>query len=175
MAEPVYVVPYNPLWPSLFSLERSRVEAVVGHWVETIEHVGSTAVPGLDAKPVIDLMVGVRNIWDADRCIRPLEEVGYSYWAEDSALDHHRLFVRFVNPEWTYRTHNLHVVEVGDEYWENRLLFRDHLRSHPETAEEYALLKRDLAGRFRDDREAYTEAKTGFISRVVERAKALRA
>src|SRR5215210_6832633 len=104
MAEPVYVVPYNPLWPSLFSLERSHVEAVVGPWVETIEHVGSTAVPGLDAKPVID-----------------------------------------------------------------------YLRSPSETAEEYALLKYEVAERFRDDREAYTEAKTGFISTVVERAKALRA
>lgn len=116
MAEPVYVVPYNPLWPSLFSLERSHVEAVVGPWVETIEHIGGTAVPGLDAKPVIDLMVGMRNIRDADRCIRPLEEVGYSYRAEDPALDHHRLFVRFANPERTRRTHNLHVVEVGGEY-----------------------------------------------------------
>jgi GrpB-like predicted nucleotidyltransferase (UPF0157 family) len=129
MAEPVYVVSYDPLWPYLCSLERSRVEAVVGAWVETIEHVGSTAVPGLDAKPVIDLMVGVRNMRDADHCIRLLEEVGYSYWAEDPTLDHHRLFVRFAKPEGTYRTHNLHVVEVGGEYWENHLLFRDYLRS----------------------------------------------
>jgi GrpB-like predicted nucleotidyltransferase (UPF0157 family) len=173
MAESVYVVSYDPRWPSLFSLERSRVEAVLGPWV--VEHVGSAAEPDLDVKPVIDLMAGVRDMRDADRCIRPLEEVGYSYWAEDPALDHHRLFVRFANPEWTYRIHNLHVVEVGGEYWENHLLFRDYLRSHSETAEEYALLKRDLAERFRDDCEAYTGTKTDFVSTVEERAKALRA
>ncbi|MEJ7873081.1 MAG: GrpB family protein, partial [Rubrobacteraceae bacterium] len=64
------VVPYDPVWPHLFALERSRVEAVAGPWVETVEHIGSTAVPGLDAKPVIDLLVSVRNIRDADHCVR---------------------------------------------------------------------------------------------------------
>jgi GrpB-like predicted nucleotidyltransferase (UPF0157 family) len=174
MVEPVSVVPYEPVWPHLFALERSRVEAVAGSWVETVEHIGSTAVPGLDAKPVIDLLVGIRNIRDADHCVRPLESIGYSFWAEDPNIDHHRLFVRFVDAGMTSRTHNLHMVETGSAYREDRLVFRDYLRTHPETAGEYARLKYDLVECFRDDRETYTRAKTDFVSAVVGRAKALR-
>jgi len=174
MVEPVFVVPYDPRWPSLFALERSRVEAAVDPWVEAVEHVGSTAVPGLDAKPVIDLMVGVRDIRGAGRCIRPLEESGYSYWAENPNPDR-MLFVRFADADRTSRTHNLHVVEAGGDLWNDRLVFRDHLRSHPEAAGEYAHFKYVLAERFRDDREAYTRAKTDFISAILERARASRA
>jgi GrpB-like predicted nucleotidyltransferase (UPF0157 family) len=174
MVEPVFVVPYDPRWPSLFALERSRVEAVVGPWLEVVEHVGSTAVPGLDAKPVIDLMVGVRDIQGARRCIRPLEEIGYSYWAENPNPDR-MLFVRFADADRTSRTHNLHVVEVGGDLWNDRIVFRDHLRLHPEAAGEYARFKQVLAERLRDDREAYTRAKTDFISAILERARASRA
>jgi GrpB-like predicted nucleotidyltransferase (UPF0157 family) len=128
----------------------------------------------LDAKPVIDLMVEVRDKRTADHCIRPLEGIGYSYWAEN--LNPERmLFVKFVGTDRTSRTHNLHVVEMGGDLWNDRLVFRDYLRAHPETAREYARLKHDLADRFRDDCEAYTGAKTDFVSTVVERAKASRA
>jgi len=168
------VVAYEPRWPSLFALERSRVEAVVGPWVEGVEHVGSTAVLGLDAKPVIDLMVGVRDVRGARRCIRPLEEIGYSYWADNPNSDR-MLFVRFADAGRTSRTHNLHVVEVGGDLWNDKIVFRDHLRSHPEAAGEYARFKFVLAERFRDDREAYTKAKTAFISAMLERARASRA
>lgn len=142
--------------------------------MDAVKHVGSTAVPGLDAKPVIDLMVGVRDIRSADRCIRPLEEIGYSYWAENPNLDR-MLSVRFADAHRTSRTHNLHVVEAGGELWNDRLVFRDHLRSHPEAAREYARLKHALAERFRDDREAYTGAKVDFISAILERVRASRA
>ncbi len=173
MVEPVFVVPHDLRWPSLFALERSRVEAAVGPWVEAVEHVGSTAVPGLDAKPVIDLMAGVRDVRSAVRCIRPLEEIGYSYWAENPNPDR-MLFVRFANAARASRTHNLHVVEVGGDLWNDRLVFRDHLRSHPEAAREYARLKHALAEHFRDVREAYTGAKADFISATLERARASR-
>ena len=116
----------------------------------------------------------VRNIWDAKHCGRPLERIEYSFWAEDPNLGHHRLFVKFVDARMTSRTHNLHIVETGSAYREDRLVFRDYLRDHPETAGEYTRLKYDLAERFRDDREAYTRAKTEFVSAVVGRAKALR-
>lgn len=164
------IVSYDPAWPALFAEERTRVEEAVGRWAEAVEHVGSTAVPGLDAKPVIDVMVGLRSMGDADRCVEPLVRLGYSYWAE-GVEPHHRLFVRFADPERTARTHNLHLIEAGDWYWNERLLFRNHLRNHPETALEYARLKRYLAGRYREDREAYTAAKSGFVSGVVRRAR----
>lgn len=134
------------------------------------EHVGSTAVPGLEAKPVIDIMVGLGSMADADRCVGPLVSIGYSYW-EEGAEPHHRLFVRFVDDERTARTHNLHLVEAGGWYWEEHLLFRDYLRSHSATAHEYTRLKHALARRFRDDREAYTAAKTEFVAAVLKWAE----
>ena len=161
---------YDPSWPSLFAEERARVEEAVGRWAAGIKHVGSTAISGLDAKPVIDVMVGLWFMGDADACVEPLVRLGYSYWAE-GAEPHHRLFVRFANPERTARTHNLHLVEAESRYWSERLLFRDYLRNHPETALAYARLKHELAGRYREDREAYTAAKTGFVSGVVHRAR----
>ncbi len=96
MVEPVHVVLHDFRWPSLFALKRSRVEDVVGAWVGALEHVGSTAVPELEAKTVIDIMVGVRDVRGAGRYIRPLEELGYSYWAENPNPDR-MLFVRFVD------------------------------------------------------------------------------
>ncbi len=168
--EPVYIASYDPRWPVLFEEERRRIEKVVVPWVIEVEHVGSTAVPGLDAKPVIDIMVGLRSMLDADRCVEPLAGLGYSYW-EEGAMPHHRLFVMFVDEGQTARTHNLHLVEAGAWYWRERLLFRDYLRNHPATAREYARLKHKLAERYRDNREAYTAAKAEFVAAVVARAE----
>lgn len=168
--EPVYVVPYDPSWPFLFAEERAQILGAVGRWVDGIEHVGSTAVPGLAAKPVVDLLAGLKPMTDAKRCVGTLVDLGYSYWAE-GAKPCHRLFVRFVDEKMTSRTHNLHLVEIGGSYWRDRLLFRDHLRENTETARAYARLKRDLAHQYRDDREAYTAAKSGFVSEIVRRAR----
>jgi GrpB-like predicted nucleotidyltransferase (UPF0157 family) len=168
--EPVYIVAYDPSWPALFAKEGNRIFEAVGQWVEEVQHVGSTAIPGLDGKPVIDLMVGLKGMADASSCVEPLTNLGYSYWAE-GAQPHHHLFVRFVDPSMSARTHNLHLVEAGGQYWEERLLFRYYLRKHPETAKEYAELKYRLASRHRDDREAYTEAKADFVNEVVRLAR----
>lgn len=168
--EPVRVVAYDPRWPRLFEVERGRVEAAIGAWAVRIEHIGSTAVPGLAAKPVLDLLVEVGSPGDADRCIRPLEEIGYAYWAGDPK-PYRRYFVRFANADRTARTHNLHVVEAGHGFGAERLLFRDYLRAYPGTAHEYARLKRELAARFYHDREAYTAAKTEFVREVVRRSQ----
>ena len=111
MSEPVNAVPYDPGWPSLFALVCSRAEAFLGSRVQAVEHVGSTAVPGLDAKPVIDLIVEVREVQSADHYIYPLEGMGYSYWAENPNPDR-ILFVKFVDADRPSRTHNLHVVEM---------------------------------------------------------------
>jgi GrpB-like predicted nucleotidyltransferase (UPF0157 family) len=153
--EPVHIVAYDPSWPTLFAQERNLILQAVGQWIEEVEHVGSTAIPGLDAKPVVDLVVGLKDMSDALSLVEPLRSLGYSYWAE-GAKAHHHLFVRFVDLEMSARTHNLHVVEAGGQYWEERLLFRDYLRKHPETAKKYARLKHRLATRHRDDREAYS-------------------
>lgn len=160
----VTLVAYDEAWPSLFLEERARIERTLGSWAEGIEHIGSTAVAGLTAKPILDIMVGVRRLRDAHRCIRPLEGLSYEYRGEAGLPG--RLFFRKGQP----RTHHLHVVQIGSEFWERHLLFRDYLRAYPETAREYAVLKDHLAQRFGGDRVAYTEAKRGFISEVVRGA-----
>lgn len=164
------MAPYNPRWPAMFEEERGRIARAVSPWLAEIKHVGSTAVPGLDAKPVIDTMVGLESMAGADHYVEPLVELGYSYW-EEGVMPHHRLFVKFVDEAQTARTHNLHLVEAGAWYWRERLLFRDYLRDHPEMAREYAWLKRGLASQHRDDREAYTAAKAEFVSTIVHQAK----
>ena len=174
MSEQVHIATYDPRWPACFEEERGRVEEVIGRRLVEVEHVGSTAVLGLDAKPVIDVMVGLESMSEADRCVEPLISLGYSYW-EEGVEPHHRLFAKFVDAEWTARTHNLHLVEAGSWYWKERLLFRDHLRNHPTTAGEYVQLKRLLARCYKDDREAYTAAKKEFVTTVVEKAKKLQA
>ncbi len=164
---PVHVVPYDPRWPRLFEVERERVEAVVGAWAHAVEHVGSTAVPGLDAKPVVDVLVGLRDMRDAELCVRPLGGLGYECRGEAGVPG--RLFFRKFRGG--RRAYHLHLTVLGGEFWDERLLFRDYLRAHPETAREYARLKRELAACMGDDREAYTAAKAAFVRGVLEQAK----
>ena len=169
--DPVVVVPYNEAWPSLFEEERARIERAIGPWVEEIEHVGSTAVPGLAAKSVVDIMVGVKSLDNTPILVERLEAVGYEYVPEfERQMPQRRYFRKLRRGR---RTHQIHLVERSDaEFWDRHVLFRDYLRRHPGVAEEYALLKHEFSGRFREDRAAYTEAKTLFIREVVRRAGA---
>jgi GrpB-like predicted nucleotidyltransferase (UPF0157 family) len=111
-------------------------------------------------------MAGLETMVNAGFCVEPLTKLGYSYWSEGAQVYHH-LFVRFVDQAMSARTHNLHLVEAGGQYLDERLLFRDYLREHPETAKEYARLEHRLAARHRKDREAYTEAKADFVYGIV--------
>lgn len=164
---PVVIREYDSEWPRLFEEEKAAILDAIGHVVAAIEHVGSTAVPGLAAKPIIDIMVGVRRLADAQQCIVPLQRIGYEYVPEFEVSLPERRYFRKGSP----RTHHLHTVEVGSDFWERHLLFRDHLRAHPEAAKAYGELKRDLAVRYGADREAYTEAKTPFIRAAEDLAR----
>jgi len=130
-----------------------------------IHHVGSTAVPGLDAKPTIDVLVGIDSLEVSRAAFDPLAELGYLY-APYRAEEMHW----FCKPHPSRRTHHLHLVPTDSERFRNELAFRDRLRSDRTVADEYAVLKHDLAQRFADDREAYTEAKAEFIRRVLANA-----
>jgi GrpB-like predicted nucleotidyltransferase (UPF0157 family) len=168
--DPVVVVSYDQAWPSLFEEERARIEKAVGPWVEEIEHIGSTAVPGLAAKPVIDVMVGVKSLENFPAFVGRLEAMGYEYVPElERQMPSRSYFRKTVGGR---RTHQVHMVERSNtEFWDRHRLFRDYLRTRPETAQQYARLKKELSGRFRDDREKYTEAKTAFVREVVRRAE----
>lgn len=128
----------------------------------TVEHIGSTAIPGLAAKPIIDLMLGVA---DLDATIEPIEALGYFHdqsW--DAILANRRYFWRGASDN---HTHHLHVVPFDGPFWRKHLLFRDRLRAEPSLAAEYETLKRELAARFTHDRDAYTDGKAAFIERVI--------
>jgi GrpB-like predicted nucleotidyltransferase (UPF0157 family) len=164
------VVAYDPTWPARFEAERGVLEEAIGDWVVAgIHHVGSTAVPGLAARPVIDIVVGVCELASSRGCFEPLAKIG-SLYAPYRAGEMHW----FVSPPPTRRTHRLHLVPHASRRYRDELAFCDYLRTHPDAAAEHAALKRRLASRFEHDREAYTDAKAAFIHVVVDRAKAKR-
>jgi GrpB-like predicted nucleotidyltransferase (UPF0157 family) len=169
MQAPIVIVDYDPRWPEMFRAERDAILSATGPRLVAIEHVGSTAVPGLGAKPIIDIMAGVRRLAEAAECIAPLAPLGYRYLPEYEALIPDRRFFRKGPPGPI--THHLHLVELGGDFWERHLLFRDYLRTHPEAAEAYYQLKRQMAARFSPDRNAYTDSKTQFIRSVEDRAR----
>ena len=169
MPVPVVLVDYDPRWPALYEEERDRILAVVGSLIIAIEHIGSTAVPGLGGKPIIDIMPAVRCLTDAEQCIESLEGIGYEYVPEYNELMPERRYFHRGPPQ--ARTFHLHMVEQTGEFWDRHLLFRDWLRTHPQDAQEYYRLKKELAARFGRDREGFTDAKTPFIESIVARAR----
>jgi GrpB-like predicted nucleotidyltransferase (UPF0157 family) len=160
---------YDPKWPVLFDEECSRLGSVFGPAV-TIEHVGSTSVPGLAAKPIIDLLVGVASLAEAKSvCMGPLLALGYTYISEYEAWLPGELFFRKGMPgPWT---HHAHVMEISHPRRQELLLFRDYLRAHPETASAYGSLKKSLALAFGDDIAGYRNAKAQFIGTVMSKAQ----
>ena len=155
---PIEIVDYDPAWPAVFDAERKRLALVLGG-VE-VHHFGSTAVPGLAAKPVIDMIALVP---DFDAPVASLvAEAAYQFPRAFNATLTHRRFLCF--PSAAHRTHHLHLVDDRQEL-ERRLRFRDRLRADPVLVREYVALKRSLAARFPEDREAYTAAKSKFIRR----------
>jgi GrpB-like predicted nucleotidyltransferase (UPF0157 family) len=165
--QPVEVVDYDQDWPRAYAEERDRIAAAIGESILAIEHVGGTAVPGLPAKPVIDLMVGVEDIERAGPAVAGLINLGYEYVPEfESELPDRRYFRRGV-PD----SHHVHMVSASSDFFAEHLLFRDYLRDHPQAAEEYGKLKRGLANRFRLDRDAYRAGKLPFIDTVVAAAR----
>ncbi len=163
MPRPVIIVDYDPNWPDAFSAEKARIEAALTGEDYRVEHVGSTAVPGLSAKPIIDILIGVPDLEAADRCVPALVALGYEYFPEHEATMPERRYLDRIGEPLSY---HLHMVAVGGEFWQRHLAFRDYLRAHPEVAAQYDRLKRDLARSYRDDREGYTSAKTDFIRTV---------
>jgi len=166
----INIVEYDPQWQTLFAQEAERIWHALGNnLVVEVEHIGSTAVPGMAAKPVIDIMVGVYSLIDAKSTVPILESLGYVYWRENPHPGR-MFFVKGMPPYGKQRTHHVHIVEVKSEFWE-RKLFCDYLRRHPEEAKRYEALKRDLAASFRSDREAYTNGKNEYIRAVMSKAR----
>ncbi len=166
--EQVTLLPYDASWPERYLEERQRLLSLFPMTFIDIQHIGSTAVPGLEAKPIIDLIVGVDSMDVAKSLNEPLCSAGYATSAEfNQTLTDRQWFMRWANG---HRTHHLHVVVHGGEVWTQHIQFRDALRSNPKIAAEYAQLKAELAVRHGSDREAYTNAKSAFILATLARA-----
>lgn len=172
--EEVAVVPYDSRWPEVFEEERRHLLLCLPHdLVGRIEHFGSTAVPGLAAKPIVDILVEVTNLEETRQRIAPvLEAEGYDYfWRPSWGDDTPPFYAWFIKRDRDgNRTHHIHMVEAGFEIWD-RLLFRDYLIVFSDVAWEYAKLKRKLSDAHRGDRVSYTEEKSTFIREVTQRAK----
>jgi GrpB-like predicted nucleotidyltransferase (UPF0157 family) len=162
----IRIVSYDPAWPARFEEERHALAcAISGYVTGTIEHVGSTAVPGLAAKAVIDIMAGVEGLESSRPALSILEPLGYCYFPYRPDIEHW-----FCKPSPQFRTHHLHLIPFNSREWIERIAFRDYLRDHSDVAAEYAVLKRRLAEQYQFDREAYSDAKGPFIRHVVDLA-----
>jgi GrpB-like predicted nucleotidyltransferase (UPF0157 family) len=163
----VEIVPYDPTWPALFAAEAERLRSALDpDQVLGIEHFGSTAVPGLAAKPIIDILIAVASLPIAKATmVEPILALGYVYWAENPKPDR-MFFVKGMPPYGERRTHHIHITEPDGEMWRRRLPFRDHLRADPDEARRYEALKRDLARRYPADRERYSDAKTDYVEAI---------
>ena len=161
----VKLAPYTAEWKRLFEGEKALLQTVIGRYVLDIQHVGSTSIPGMLAKPIMDICIAVAGFEEARVCIQPIEQLGYEYRGEHGIPRRH--YFEKGNP----RTHHIHMNEIDSRDWENQVLFRDYLIRHPGLAEEYATLKAELAQWYPTDREAYLDGKATFIERVLEMAR----
>lgn len=166
----VEIVDYDPRWPRLFDEEARRLRMVLDpSQIVGLEHFGSTAIPGLSAKPIIDILIAVRSLSAAQATfVAALRTLDYVHWADNPKTDR-MFFVKGMPPYGSKRTHHVHVTEPQGEMWQ-RLVFRDYLRAHPEDAEVYERLKRRLAAEHPTDREAYTDAKSAYVESVMRKA-----
>ena len=164
----IKIASYSPEWPRRFEGERVLLATVFPSATCQIEHVGSTAVPGFGAKPIIDVLVGAATLAEIEMRIPALEVLGYQYVPEHEAeFPQRRIFAKpTVRPSQVH----VHAVKIDSRFWAHQLLFRDVLRADPALAAEYCALKIELAGRFGDDREGYADAKGPFIEQAVQRA-----
>jgi GrpB-like predicted nucleotidyltransferase (UPF0157 family) len=162
----IVLVPHDPAWPAHFAAARDEILSACAGLVIEVHHVGSTSIPGIAAKPIIDMMPIVRRFEDGAACAGGLRELGYEYRGEYGIAGRH-YFVRG-DP----RSHQVHMYAADHPEVERHLRFRDYLRTHPDERAAYESLKRDLATRFGNDMQAYAAAKTPFCERIDRLARA---
>lgn len=162
----VQVIPYTPLWASLFQDERQHIAAALGSLAIDIQHIGSTSIPGLAAKPILDIGIAIASESHVDACVPLLVTLGYTYRGDRGASEGY-FFDK--GPE-QQRTHYIHMLLVNSSGWRNYLRFRDYLIAHPDTRDNYMQLKQTLAVQYADDRATYTAAKAQFIQGVLAAA-----
>ncbi|MCM3705050.1 GrpB family protein [Cytobacillus firmus] len=167
MEKPVFIEEYTSDWVKQFQEEREILKWIIGEKVIAIEHIGSTSVEGLGAKPILDIAIGVNDLEVVSEFIEPLKQIGYEFVYHKEFPE--RRFFR--KGQWRAGTHHLHFYKFQGEHWNNQILFRNYLRNNPGVSKEYHQLKVDLAEKFQFDRVSYTENKAPFIQNVLQKAK----
>ncbi|QPC46966.1 GrpB family protein [Mangrovibacillus cuniculi] len=158
----VSLIHYKEEWSEIFHKDKNMILQILGNNIVDIQHVGSTAIPGISAKPIIDILVGLKNIFETESFISKLEEKNYKYRPNASTKD--RLF--FIKGTEDFRTHHLHVVQHDSNEWNRMIHFRDYLRENVNVALEYNKLKEELAVKFPNNREEYTKGKEDFVKQI---------
>lgn len=166
MIRRVEVVPHSASWREMFEAEAGELAAVLGDEVVKVHHIGSTAIPGIGAKPIIDILLEVRDIERMDDLTPEMAELGYEAKGE-FGLPGRRYFVKDGE---SHRTHQIHTYQTGNPEIERHLTFRDYMISHPEDARTYSRLKEELARKFPTDIEAYMDGKDAFVKEMERRA-----
>lgn len=162
----IFLVPYNPSWPQKFEREKSLIEETIREYITGgIHHVGSTAIPGLSAKPIIDILVGVETLDSSRPCIDILQKINYMYAPYKIEYEHW-----FCKPNPEHRKFHLHLMPADSPEFKAKIAFRDWLRDYSGDREEYEKLKIGLAKKFKNDREAYTQAKTDFVKKILAKS-----
>lgn len=160
------VVPYNSKWKDEFETESKRIRDIMGDEIIQMHHIGSTSIPGISAKPVIDVLVEVKNIEIVDRYNSNMEELGYIAVGE-AGIEGRRFFLKGLYN----RTHHVHIFQTGSSEIKRHINFRDYMIAHPEDAEKYSKLKEELSIKFRHDSEGYCAGKDSFIKEMDRRAE----
>ncbi len=161
----VRLVAFDPQWKQLYEEEKACLAEVLGSTILDIQHIGSTSIPGMPAKPIIDIAIAIADFEEARLCIPLVAGLGYEYKGE-FGIPHRHYFVKG-DP----RLFHVHMSEINGFEWQNTLLFRDYLCQHAEMATEYAELKAQLALKYPQDRTAYLDGKTAFVERVIRLAR----
>lgn len=158
--------PYDPEWVVFFDDEKNKIRNTIGQSILTIEHIGSTSIKSMCAKPIIDIAIGLEKYDDGFKCVEPLKSIGYLFLGELGRPKRHY----FRTDSDTVKCH-IHMYEISNEDYLNHILFRDYLRNHVEEARKYAALKKNLLQECGNDREKYTEGKAEFINGVLQKAR----
>lgn len=163
----ITIAEYSSAWLQMFAEEKTRLQRILSI-LAVVEHIGSTSVPGLAAKPIIDIMVGLADFTHADTLVLRVQSLGYEYVSRFEVEMPFRRYFRKDNEG--VRTHQIHMVALNSEFWHRHLAFREYLKAHPNIAAEYATLKRNLAEQDWQDVNDYADAKTEFIQSIEAQA-----
>lgn len=168
LSRPIVIQAYDPQWPQLYAVEERHLWEILSSSAVQIEHIGSTSVPGLAAKPIIDISVAVRDLADAPACVPALGDLGYVE-VPINPICQRRLFCK---GSYNEGTHHVHFTVHGSVMWAEPMLFRNYLRTHPTAAAWYQQIKRDSATKHQNDLNGYHDAKAGCVGTLMEQARA---